>query len=77
VRLTLVRSATLILELGGRRILVDPMLDDQGARPPIGKTANQGPQPDHQCAASPRGSGSVAGAVSDEGSRLESALGLD
>jgi L-ascorbate metabolism protein UlaG (beta-lactamase superfamily) len=40
VRLTLVRSATLILELAGRRILVDPMLDDVGARPPIGETAN-------------------------------------
>jgi L-ascorbate metabolism protein UlaG (beta-lactamase superfamily) len=40
VRLTLVRSATLILVLAGRRILVDPMLDDVGARPPIGETAN-------------------------------------
>jgi L-ascorbate metabolism protein UlaG (beta-lactamase superfamily) len=41
VRLTLVRSATVIFELGGRRILVDPMLDDAGARPPIANTANQ------------------------------------
>jgi L-ascorbate metabolism protein UlaG (beta-lactamase superfamily) len=40
VRLTLVRNATLILELSERRILVDPMLDDVGARPPIEKTAN-------------------------------------
>jgi L-ascorbate metabolism protein UlaG (beta-lactamase superfamily) len=40
MRLTLVRSATLILELDGRRVLVDPMLDDVGARPPIGNTAN-------------------------------------
>jgi L-ascorbate metabolism protein UlaG (beta-lactamase superfamily) len=40
MRLTLVRSATLILELDGKRILVDPMLDDVGARPPIGGTAN-------------------------------------
>jgi len=40
VRLTLVRSATVIMELGGRRILVDPMLDDAGARPPIEGTAN-------------------------------------
>lgn len=40
MRLTLVRSATVILELEGRRILVDPMLDDAGARPPIEKTAN-------------------------------------
>jgi L-ascorbate metabolism protein UlaG (beta-lactamase superfamily) len=45
VRLTLVRSATLILELDGRRILVDPMLDDVGARPPIGGTANPVPNP--------------------------------
>jgi L-ascorbate metabolism protein UlaG (beta-lactamase superfamily) len=41
VRLTLVRSATVILELAGRRLLVDPMLDDAGARPPIANTANQ------------------------------------
>jgi len=40
VRLTLVRSATVILELRGLRILVDPMLDDAGARPPIEGTAN-------------------------------------
>ena len=40
MRLTLVRSATVILELSGRRILVDPMLDDAGARPPVGNTAN-------------------------------------
>jgi L-ascorbate metabolism protein UlaG (beta-lactamase superfamily) len=40
VRLTLVRSATVILELHGRRILVDPMLDDAGARPPIDGTDN-------------------------------------
>jgi L-ascorbate metabolism protein UlaG (beta-lactamase superfamily) len=40
VRLTLLRNATVILELGDRRILVDPMLDDAGARPPIENTAN-------------------------------------
>ena len=40
MRLTLVRSATVILELAGRRVLVDPMLDDAGARPPIDGTAN-------------------------------------
>ncbi len=40
MRLTLVRSATLLLDVGGRRILVDPMLDDAGARPPIEGTAN-------------------------------------
>ena len=42
MRLTLVRSATVLLELQGRRILVDPMLDDEGARPPLEHTANPG-----------------------------------
>jgi L-ascorbate metabolism protein UlaG (beta-lactamase superfamily) len=41
VRLTLVRNATLLVELAGRRILVDPMLDDAGARPPIEGTVPQ------------------------------------
>jgi L-ascorbate metabolism protein UlaG (beta-lactamase superfamily) len=41
VRITLVRSATIIVELAGHRILVDPMLDDVGARPPIEGTRNQ------------------------------------
>src|SRR5262245_63451323 len=40
MNVTLVRSATLILELRGRRLLVDPMLDPAGARPPIENTAN-------------------------------------
>jgi L-ascorbate metabolism protein UlaG (beta-lactamase superfamily) len=40
MRLTLVRSATVILELRGRRVLVDPMLDDVGARPPVEQTAS-------------------------------------
>ena len=40
-RLTLVRNATLILELDGLRLLIDPMLDDAGARPPVENTANQ------------------------------------
>ena len=40
MRITLVRNATLLLDLQGRRILVDPMLDDVGARPPIANTAN-------------------------------------
>jgi L-ascorbate metabolism protein UlaG (beta-lactamase superfamily) len=40
MRLTLVRNATLIVELAGKRILVDPMLDDVGARPPIENTKN-------------------------------------
>jgi L-ascorbate metabolism protein UlaG (beta-lactamase superfamily) len=41
MRVTLVRSATLLLELAGKRLLVDPMLDDAGARPPIENTRNQ------------------------------------
>ena len=45
VRLTLVRNATLLLELDGRRVLVDPMLDPAGARPPIENTANARPNP--------------------------------
>jgi L-ascorbate metabolism protein UlaG (beta-lactamase superfamily) len=45
VRLTLVRSATVVLELGGRRVLVDPMLDDAGSRPPVSNTANPVPNP--------------------------------
>jgi L-ascorbate metabolism protein UlaG (beta-lactamase superfamily) len=38
--LTLVRSATVILDFGGVRLLVDPMLDDVGARPPVENTDN-------------------------------------
>ena len=40
MRITLVRNATLIVEVAGRRLLVDPMLDDAGARPPIEGTRN-------------------------------------
>jgi L-ascorbate metabolism protein UlaG (beta-lactamase superfamily) len=40
MRLTLVRNATLLLEVEGLRILVDPMLDDAGARPPVENTPN-------------------------------------
>jgi len=45
VELTLVRNATLLLELAGKRVLVDPMLDDEGARPPIDGTRNPVPNP--------------------------------
>jgi len=41
MRLTLVRHATLILELEGRRILLEPMLDDAGARDPVEDTPRQ------------------------------------
>ena len=40
MRLTLIRNATLLLELEGRRVLVDPMLDDAGARPPVERSPN-------------------------------------
>lgn len=45
MRVTLVRSATVIVDLAGRRLLVDPMLDDVGARPPIEGTHNPLPNP--------------------------------
>jgi L-ascorbate metabolism protein UlaG (beta-lactamase superfamily) len=41
MKITLFRHATLLVELGGRRLLVDPHLDAQGARPPIDNTPNQ------------------------------------
>jgi L-ascorbate metabolism protein UlaG (beta-lactamase superfamily) len=40
MRLRLIRHATLLLELAGRRLLVDPMLDPSGARPPVANTVN-------------------------------------
>ena len=40
MQITLVRNATLIVELAGKRLLVDPMLDDLGTRPPIDNTRN-------------------------------------
>lgn len=40
MRLTLIRNATMLLELEGRRVLVDPMLDDVGARPPVENSPN-------------------------------------
>jgi L-ascorbate metabolism protein UlaG (beta-lactamase superfamily) len=40
MRLTLIRNATLLLELAGRRVLVDPMLDEIGARPPVENSPN-------------------------------------
>src|SRR5690606_859387 len=38
VRLTLVRHATLLIDIGGHRVLVDPMLDAPGARGPVPRT---------------------------------------
>lgn len=40
MRVQLVRHATLIVEYGGRRLMVDPMLDDAGARGPIEDSPN-------------------------------------
>jgi L-ascorbate metabolism protein UlaG (beta-lactamase superfamily) len=40
MRLTLVRNATLLVEIGGRRLLVDPLLAEAGAYPPIENTPN-------------------------------------
>lgn len=40
MNITLVRNATLILDTPAGRLLVDPMLDPAGARPPIEDTAN-------------------------------------
>jgi L-ascorbate metabolism protein UlaG (beta-lactamase superfamily) len=45
VRLTLVRHATLLGELDGRRVLVDPMLGDAGAYPPVENTPSPRPNP--------------------------------
>ncbi len=43
--LTLIRHATLVVEMDGVRVLVDPMLDDVGARPAIAGTPEQRPNP--------------------------------
>ena len=45
VKLTLVRHATLLLDVDGRRLLVDPMLRAAGSTPPIEDTPNPRPNP--------------------------------
>jgi L-ascorbate metabolism protein UlaG (beta-lactamase superfamily) len=40
MRLRLIRNATLAVKVAGRYLLVDPMLDPAGARPPVEDTAN-------------------------------------
>ena len=40
MRLRLIRHATLILEYNGKRLLVDPMLSDEGAQQPIANAPN-------------------------------------
>lgn len=41
LELTLIRHATIVVEMDGVRVLVDPMLDDAGARPPVAGTPEQ------------------------------------
>ncbi len=41
IDLTLVRHATLLVELAGLRLLIDPMLDPARARPPVADTPSQ------------------------------------
>jgi L-ascorbate metabolism protein UlaG (beta-lactamase superfamily) len=45
VRVTLVRHATLLIELKDRRILVEPMLDPVGARPSVEGSPSPRPNP--------------------------------
>jgi L-ascorbate metabolism protein UlaG (beta-lactamase superfamily) len=45
VRVTLIRHATLLVELKDRRILVEPMLDPVGARPPVEDSPSPRPNP--------------------------------
>ena len=40
MRLRLIRNATLLVKAGARTLVVDPMLDPAGARPPVENTAN-------------------------------------
>lgn len=42
---TLIRNATAVLDVGGRRFLIDPMLDPAGARPAIPNTPSPRPNP--------------------------------
>ncbi len=45
MRLRLIRHATLIVEFASHTLLVDPMLDDAGARPPIEDSPNPSRNP--------------------------------
>lgn len=45
MRLTLLRHATLLLEVGGRRLMIDPMLDPAEARAPVRGTPQERPNP--------------------------------
>ncbi|HEX8105121.1 MAG TPA: MBL fold metallo-hydrolase [Solirubrobacteraceae bacterium] len=43
--LQLIRNATLLLEIGGVRFLLEPSLDPAGVRPPVADTPRQRPNP--------------------------------
>lgn len=45
MEIRLVRHATLLVTFLGRRLLVDPMLADAGAAPPVANSPNQRPNP--------------------------------
>jgi L-ascorbate metabolism protein UlaG (beta-lactamase superfamily) len=45
MRLRLIRHATLLVRLAGHCLLVDPMLDPAGARPPVANTPNPARNP--------------------------------
>lgn len=45
MRLTLLRHATLLIEVAGHRLMVDPMLDPAGARAPVRGTPQERPNP--------------------------------
>jgi L-ascorbate metabolism protein UlaG (beta-lactamase superfamily) len=45
MRLRLIRHATLLVEYSGHKLLVDPMLSDEGTQPPIANSPNQRPNP--------------------------------
>lgn len=40
VEVTQIRNATLVVGMGGKRFVIDPMFDPAGARPPVANTAN-------------------------------------
>jgi L-ascorbate metabolism protein UlaG (beta-lactamase superfamily) len=63
MRLRLIRHATLLVELAGRCLLIDPMLDPAGARPPVANTANDRRNPLVELPTSPEEVASEADAV--------------
>ncbi len=45
MRLTLVRHATILIDMAGTRILIDPAFDPAGSQPPVDGTPNPVPNP--------------------------------